>query len=153
MHIAILLKIHTTSHELFTILIILYLSFPLILTQPLKGYILVTISVCLCLSLFHFLGGTVTWTQGLHLVRRHFTAWCMLLVLFALVILETKSHFLPRPIWTMILLFYTSSPCWDDRHVPPCPVFFHWDGNLPNFLPGLALNHDPSDLCLPSSSN
>jgi hypothetical protein len=31
-------------------------------------------------------------------------------VLFALVILERGSHFLPRPVWTTVLLF------WDSHH-------------------------------------
>jgi hypothetical protein len=29
--------------------------------------------------------------------------------------------------------------------------FVDWDGGLANFLPGLALNHDPFGLCLPNS--
>jgi hypothetical protein len=32
--------------------------------------------------------------------------------------------FLPRQVWTMILLFYPSSSSWDDRCVPPCIAFF-----------------------------
>jgi hypothetical protein len=29
---------------------------------------------------------------------------------------------LPRPSWTVILLFYTSHHCWNGRRVPPCPI-------------------------------
>jgi hypothetical protein len=34
--------------------------------------------------------------------------------LFALIILELGSHFLCRPVWTTILLFYASCPPWED---------------------------------------
>jgi hypothetical protein len=33
--------------------------------------------------------------------------------------LEIGSHFLPRPIWTMILLVYAFLCSWDDRPAPP----------------------------------
>lgn len=33
-----------------------------------------------------------------------------------------------QSVWTLIFLFYTSRHHWNDRWVPQCPVFFHWDG-------------------------
>jgi hypothetical protein len=59
---------------------------------------------------------------------------------FALVIFEIKFHFVPRPAWTMILLFYASHHSWDDScaTIPSC---FCWDGVLQTFfLPGQAWN-------------
>jgi hypothetical protein len=41
--------------------------------------------------------------------------------------LERGSHFLSRPVWTMILLFYTSLCIWDNRSIPPHPAV-GWDG-------------------------
>jgi hypothetical protein len=40
----------------------------------------------------------------------------------------------------------------NDRHRLPCPAFYwlRWS-HANNFLPGLASNHDPSDLRFPSS--
>jgi hypothetical protein len=42
------------------------------------------------------------------LLYRYSTSWVMPLALFALVILEIGSHFLPWPTWTMILSLYLS---------------------------------------------
>jgi hypothetical protein len=42
--------------------------------------------------------------------------------LFALVILEIGSCFLPEQAWTMILLLYTSCHSWDDRCVSLYPA-------------------------------
>jgi hypothetical protein len=39
-------------------------------------------------------------------------------------------------------LFYTSRPCWDDRHVPLHPAI-SLDGGLKNYLPGLASPSQP----------
>jgi hypothetical protein len=36
-----------------------------------------------------------------------------------------ESHFLPRPTWHMILLFYTFCCHWDDRWMSPHLAFFH----------------------------
>jgi hypothetical protein len=41
--------------------------------------------------------------------------------------------------------------CWDDRCMVPPPAFFHWDGVLQTFYPGLAWNHNSADLNLPCS--
>jgi hypothetical protein len=41
--------------------------------------------------------------------------------------LEIGSWFWPRLVWTMTLLFYASCCNWDDRYVPPCRAFVHWD--------------------------
>jgi hypothetical protein len=48
--------------------------------------------------------------------------------LFALVILEIGGCFLPRPAWTMLLLFYASYHSWDDRctPLPRTTVASHW---------------------------
>jgi hypothetical protein len=62
---------------------------------------------------------------------------------FGIVIFETGSGFLPWPACTVILLFTLG----DDRHRPS-----HWlKWGLINFLPRLASNHNPPNLCLPSS--
>jgi hypothetical protein len=44
--------------------------------------------------------------RALCLLGRHSTAWATPLALFALIILEIGSCFLPRAAWTMILLFF-----------------------------------------------
>jgi hypothetical protein len=61
--------------------------------------------------------------------------------------LEIESCFLPRLVWTTVLQFYTSHHHWNDRLTPA----IGWDGDLANFQPGLASNHDPPNLRLPSS--
>jgi hypothetical protein len=58
---------------------------------------------------------------------------------------------LPRPVWTLILLFSASRCNWDDRCMPPCPAFFCRDGVSETFWPRLAWNCDPTDLGLPCS--
>jgi hypothetical protein len=75
----------------------------------------------LCLFLFPFFD-----LRALHLWGRCSIAWATPPNLFTLVILDTRSYFLPRPAWTIILLFYTFCFNWDDRHVPSHPTFF-WD--------------------------
>jgi hypothetical protein len=65
-----------------------------------------------------------------------------------LFILDIGSSFMPRLDHTMTLLFYSSYHSWDDRLLPLCPAI-GWNGV--NCLPGLALNHNPLDLCLPIS--
>jgi hypothetical protein len=90
--------------------------------------------------------------RTLSLLGKCSTSWATPLDLFSLVILEIGSHFLPKLAWTLILLFYASHYTWDDRHVPPCPTFFHWDGVLQTFfLPRLVWNYDPPYLSLPST--
>jgi hypothetical protein len=46
--------------------------------------------------------------RALRLLGRCSTTWTMPPVLFVLVILGTGSHFLPRPAWITIFLFYAS---------------------------------------------
>jgi hypothetical protein len=47
---------------------------------------------------------------------------------------------------------YLSVLCkWDDRCTPLCPAFYWLIWGLTNFLPRLALNHDPPNLYLLSS--
>jgi hypothetical protein len=64
--------------------------------------------------------------------------------------LEIRSWFLPRPAWTMILLFYASCHCWNDKNMPPHSTFILWDGGLPNFFALAVLNHDPPHLSIPN---
>jgi hypothetical protein len=85
------------------------------------------------------------------LLDRNSTTWATPLDLFALVILEIGSWFLPRLAFTAILLFYASCCSLDDRHVSPCKVFSPWGDILQTFLPGLAWNCDPPNLNLQCS--
>jgi hypothetical protein len=59
---------------------------------------------------------------------------------------------MPRPAWPSILLFVLPYVA---RMAGVChctqPLVEMAGVGLMNFLPRLALNHDPSDLCLPSS--
>jgi hypothetical protein len=102
--------------------------------------------VCFDLGFFFF-GSTGPWTQGFPLVRptgRHSTIRATPLALFILVILEIGSCFLPRPAWTTALIHVAG---WHEcTNVPSC--WLRWD--LINFLPGLASNHYPHNLSLPS---
>jgi hypothetical protein len=67
---------------------------------------------------------------------------------------EAFSYFLVRVLcfclelaWTTIL---QTKHIWDHRHDPSCPGYLlRW--GLPNFLPVLALNWEPPNLCLLSS--
>jgi hypothetical protein len=86
-----------------------------------------------------------------HLLDRYSTAWIKPPVLFTLVILEIRSHFLLRPAWTLIILFYASCRPWDDRLTPPHPTLFHWDGVLQIVLPRPAQNCNPPNFSLQSS--
>jgi hypothetical protein len=65
---------------------------------------------------------------GFELSVSHFPSRCFTAfqppVPFAQAILEIRSHFLLKPSWTLILLFYTSLYSWDGRHAPPRPPFF-----------------------------
>jgi hypothetical protein len=61
--------------------------------------------------------------RALRLLSRCSTAQATPPAIFALIIWKGGSHFLPRPAWTMILLFYSFYHCWDDRHAPPHPAF------------------------------
>jgi hypothetical protein len=55
---------------------------------------------------------------------------------------------LPSYTWNVSLLFMCSvEQNMVDRYMPPCPVYL----GLPNFLPQLALDHDPPDLYPPST--
>jgi hypothetical protein len=57
-----------------------------------------------------------------------------------------RSHFLPEPIWTVILPFYLSSCRWADRHTLPHQTFFHRREVAQTFFfPGMAWNCDPPD--------
>jgi hypothetical protein len=60
------------------------------------------------------------------LLDEHSTAGAIPLALFALVILEIGTSFLPRPAWTMTVIVSTSYSSWDDRRAPLCQAFFHW---------------------------
>jgi hypothetical protein len=74
--------------------------------------------------------------RSLQFLGRNSTAWAVPPVFFVLVIL-IRSHFFPRPVWSMIFLFYTSQHHWDDRHEPPHPAFYCWDaGSYKHFYQG-----------------
>jgi hypothetical protein len=84
--------------------------------------------------------------RALHLLGMCSTAWAKHPALYTLVIFEIRSHFLPKPVWTIVLLFYTSHCYWDDRHVPRLPLL-RW-GFSQTFLPGLVWNYYSPDLSL-----
>jgi hypothetical protein len=65
-------------------------------------------------------------------------------VLFALVILEIESCFLPNPARSVTLLFYTFHHYWDDR----CQTFLCWDGVSQTFCPDW-----PWTMILPTSAS
>jgi hypothetical protein len=54
-------------------------------------------------------------SRASHLQGRYSTFWAMLPALFTLVILKIGSYFLPKPTWTVILLFCVSQHCWHDH--------------------------------------
>jgi hypothetical protein len=51
------------------------------------------------------------------------TTWAMPPAPFVLVILKIRSQLC---LGSLDLLFCTSHHCWEDRNIPPCPVFIHW---------------------------
>jgi hypothetical protein len=66
--------------------------------------------------------------------------------------LEKRSHFLPRPAWMVILLFYASCHHWDDRGTTPHPAFFPpMRSGKQASMAELAWSYDPPDSSLPSS--
>jgi hypothetical protein len=73
---------------------------------------------------FFLLWAVLELNLGFALARQAFYHLRHTPALFTVVILEIGSCFLPRLAKTVILLFYTSSHSWDDRHVPPHPAFF-----------------------------
>jgi hypothetical protein len=89
---------------------------------------------------FFWLYGGLNWGCYILLVR-HSTVWATYPALFALIVLEIGSHFLPRPAWPMILLYYDSCCSWNDRSVPPYQAFvtiiemshFAWAGLEPQY--------------------
>jgi hypothetical protein len=66
-------------------------------------------------SFIHLFGSTGVELRALCLLGQCSTSWIMLPTLFALVILEIGSCFLPWPTWFTIL-FYAFSLSWDGRH-------------------------------------
>jgi hypothetical protein len=87
-----------------------------------------------------FFGGTTVWTQGFILTRHMlYSVWAMPSALFALVILETGSCFLPGTVWTTVFRYHASCHSQDDRYIPPWPASFNWTRMLQFFfLPRLA---------------
>jgi hypothetical protein len=63
-----------------------------------------------------------TWTQGLMLARQALYTGATHPALFALVILDTRSHFLPGPPRPQSSYLYFLHS-WSDKHVPLCPDF------------------------------
>jgi hypothetical protein len=83
--------------------------------------------------------------KALHLVGRYSITWATPSDLFTLVIFEIGSCFMPRLAWTVILFIlpYASGMTTEPTH------WLRW--SPANSLPGLTLNLDPPNLCLPSS--
>jgi hypothetical protein len=63
--------------------------------------------------------------------------------------LETVSSFLPRPVWTSILLMVPAT-AGRQEHTSMFN-FFCWDGILQTFLPELTWNQNPPGPSLPCS--
>jgi hypothetical protein len=55
---------------------------------------------------------------------------------------------LPRLAWTVILLFYASGHCWDDRQCHQAQLFSIEMGSRKLFLLRLAWSYDPPNLSL-----
>jgi hypothetical protein len=68
-------------------------------------------------SLFPHIGD---WTQSL--LGRYSTTWAASSP-FCSGYFGDRVLLLPRPAWTVILLFYTFCHCWDDSHAPPGLAF------------------------------
>jgi hypothetical protein len=116
------------------------------------GLYLSPVWVLYLLLLFVILGfgGGVCWYCSLCLQGWYSTIWAIPPTLYALFIFRDGAHFLPRPAWTVILLFYTSWCNQDDRHVPPCSTFFLLISVVSQtFSPELAPKHNPPDPNLP----
>jgi hypothetical protein len=101
--------------------------------------------LCVCVCVTGILN------QGLHLLGKCSTTWATPPALFALVIFQVKSCDSPLPFMALDHDPPTyASHCWDYRGTLPClACWLRWE--LSNFLPGLALNCNPSDLCLQSN--
>jgi hypothetical protein len=104
------------------------------------------------LFIYLFLGGTGNWTHAKHIGTLPLEPWPS--ALFALVTFEIRSHVYAQAglyhDWSSYVCFLHSS---DNRNILPIQLFsYYWlRWNLMNLLPGMASNHNPPNLCLPSS--
>jgi hypothetical protein len=64
--------------------------------------------------------GIGVWTQV-------YTIWATPPVLFALIILKTKSHFLSRPAWTNLILWFWLLLEWQVHTTTPSFFLLKWD--------------------------
>jgi hypothetical protein len=87
--------------------------------------------------------------KALCLLSMHSTTWVTPPALSVLVIFEIGSHFMPRPVWIAILFVFS--------HIAGITGIYHCTQTLVEmgshelFSFVLAWNHDPPNLCLPSS--
>jgi hypothetical protein len=97
--------------------------------------------------LLFLLGGTV-WTQYIMLTRQ------ILWHLRHIPSLSCFGHFSHRvsrlcPGWSGLHSSYLCFPLsWDGRHMPPCPIFIGWDGDLATFCLGF-----PETVIFPASTS
>jgi hypothetical protein len=90
-----------------------------------RSEMLTTWSKCLLSStyrIYDFFSSTGIWTQGLVLDRQ---------------VLYYLSHSTNQWFTPILCSWYS----WDERHSPPCPAFFCWDGVSKTFFLGLVWNH------------
>jgi hypothetical protein len=72
--------------------------------------------------------------------------------LFAFVIFEIGSHFMPWPAWTSVFLFVLPSSL-NDRHVPPSPDFYWLGEGSPDLFDWAVLKEWASCFLPPLSYN
>jgi hypothetical protein len=72
--------------------------------------------------------------RALDLLGRHSTCFSHVASPFYCGYFWDKVFLFARTAWAVILLLYVSYHSWDDRHMPPCQAFSHWDGGPANFF-------------------
>jgi hypothetical protein len=129
-------------------------------SQWIKSFMLLTrksnhFEICQRILVFVFVFSVLKLKlRALKLLCRHSTTWATSPPFFALVIFQAGSHlfffFLPRQACTVIFLpsaSHVARTIGTGHHAQ----LIDWDGGVTNFLPGMALNCNPPDLCLLSS--
>jgi hypothetical protein len=99
---------------------------------------------------FFFFCSTWVWIQSFMLAGQVLYCLNHASALFVLAVLEIGSCILPKPTWTVILLFYIFLCSWDDRCIPPCLASFFslWWGLKDFVLAGLGPWSSLSDMTI-----